>query len=161
MMDNESLPRVERIQSTTPVSNLEAFDMMSRFLAAEKAQQLSLDFAGQSYLASSSQAWNDIRLSCNSLLDENDPRREAVAAWKDESVFEAVEATEAEAAPSSPPEESMVTTPATEKSAKEARRSEKKEKKEAKKIRKEARRKSKGDKKARKESKKRKHEEED
>jgi hypothetical protein len=158
MMENESLPRVERVQSTTPVSNLEAFDMMSRYLAAEKAQQLSLDFAGQTYLASSSQAWNDMRLSCNSLLEENDPRREPVAAWKDESVFE-----QAEATPPSPPEQSMATTPATEKISKEARRSEKKEKKEAKKVKKEARRASKAhekaDKKARKESKKRKHEE--
>jgi hypothetical protein len=153
MMENLSLPRVERVKSTTPTSNLESFDMMSRFLAAEKTKQLSLDFAGQSYLASSSQTWNDLRLSCNSLLEDNDPRREPVAPWKDESGFEATP---------SPPE-SMATTPATEKIDKEARRSEKKEKKEAKKAKKEAKRvkkeDKKEDKKAKKEDKKRKREE--
>ena len=62
--------------------------MMSRFLASEKAKQLSHDFAGQAYLASSSQIWNDLRLACNSLLEHNDPRREPVPAWKEQITAE-------------------------------------------------------------------------
>jgi hypothetical protein len=85
MFDNSNLPRVVRVKSTAPVGDeLEVFDMMSRFLASEKAKQLSHDFAGQAYLASSSQTWNDLRLACNSLLEHNDPRREPVAAWKEQ-----------------------------------------------------------------------------
>ncbi len=85
MLETTNLPRVVRVKSTTPVTDeLDAFDMMSRFLASEKAKQLSHDFAGQAYLASSSQTWNDLRLACNSLLEENDPRREPVAPWKEQ-----------------------------------------------------------------------------
>lgn len=85
MFENTDLPRVVRVKSTAPVTDeLEAFDMLSRFLASEKAKQLSHDFAGQAYLASSSQTWNDLRLACNSLLEHNDPRREPVAAWKEQ-----------------------------------------------------------------------------
>ena len=82
---SSSLPRVVKVKSTTPINDdLEVFDMMSRFLASEKAKQLSHDFAGQAYMASSSQIWNDLRHSCNSLLERNDPRREPVAAWKEQ-----------------------------------------------------------------------------
>ena len=136
--------KVSQVKSSTPISDLEAFDMMSRFLAAEKAKQLSLDFAGQSYLASSSQIWNDLRVACNSLLEENDPRRDPVAEWKDDAVF----------AVTSTPK----STPSTKEE--EERRSAKREKKEAKKARKEAKKAKKEAKKARKESKKRKREEE-
>jgi hypothetical protein len=90
---SSTLPRVVKVKSTTPINDdLEVFDMMSRFLASEKAKQLSHDFAGQAYLASSSQIWNDLRHSCNSLLERNDPRREPVAAWKEqiEAVVESV-----------------------------------------------------------------------
>jgi hypothetical protein len=92
MFQNSSLPRVVRVKSTTPINDdLEVFDMMSRFLASEKAKQLSHDFAGQAYLASASQLWNDLRQTCNSLLERNDPRREPVAAWK-EQIEEVAEA---------------------------------------------------------------------
>jgi hypothetical protein len=57
-----SLHRVVKVKSTTPIDDdLEVFDMMSRFLASEKAKQLSHDFAGQANLASSSQIWSDPR----------------------------------------------------------------------------------------------------
>lgn len=151
-MTNDAM-KVSQVKSSAPISDLEAFDMMSRFLAAEKAKQLSLDFAGQSYLASSSQIWNDLRLACNSLLDDNDPRREPVAEWKDDSVFAAT-------TPSPSKSQTDLAT-STEKSTedKEERRSAKKEKKEAKKAKKEAKKAKKEAKKARKE-KKRKREEE-
>jgi len=85
MFENANLPRVVKVKSTTPIhDDIEVFDMMSRFLASEKAKQLSHDFAGQAYLASSSQIWNDLRQACNSLLEKNDPRREPVAAWKEQ-----------------------------------------------------------------------------
>ena len=144
--------KVSQVKSSTPISDLEAFDMMSRFLAAEKAKQLSLDFAGQSYLASSSQIWNDLRVACNSLLEENDPRRDPVAEWKDDAVF-AVTSTP-KSTPSTKEEEEEST------KEEEERRSAKREKKEAKKARKEAKKAKKEAKKARKESKKRKREEE-
>ena len=145
--------KVSQVKSSTPISDLEAFDMMSRFLAAEKAKQLSLDFAGQSYLASSSQIWNDLRVACNSLLEENDPRRNPVPEWKDDNVV-AVTSTP-KSTPSTKEEEEEEST----KEEKE-RRSAKREKKEAKKARKEAKKAKKEAKKARKESKKRKREEE-
>ena len=149
-MANDAM-KVSQVKSSAPISDLEAFDMMSRFLAAEKAKQLSLDFAGQSYLASSSQIWNDLRLACNSLLEDNDPRREPVAEWKDDSVF---------AATTPSPSKSTGLAISTGKSAEdeEERRSAKKEKKEAKKAKKEAKKAKKEAKKARKE-KKRKREE--
>lgn len=159
MTEKESWPKVERVTSTKPVSNLEAFDIMSRFLATEKAKQLSLDISGKKVLASSSQAWNDLRLACNSLLEENDPRREPVAVWKEEF------SSSPQQDEASPPDESSTenTPPGTEETDKEARRSAKKEKKEAKKARKEAKKErkeaKKEAKKARKESKKRKREE--
>jgi hypothetical protein len=158
MSEKTSLPRVAKVKSTTPVSDLDAFDMMSRFLAAEKAKQLSHDFSGQTYLASSSQTWNDLRLACNSLLDDNDPRREPVAGWKDETG----DLTTTTTSPSPSKTEIETTTPATEKSVKkEARRSERKEKKEAKKAKKEVKKAKKSAKKEKKDSsKKRKHEEE-
>lgn len=85
MNENSVMPRVVKIKSTTQIhDDLEAFDMIARFLASEKAKQLSHDFAGQAYLASSSQIWNDLRQACNSLLERNDPRREPVAAWKEQ-----------------------------------------------------------------------------
>lgn len=155
MVEDVSLPRVVHVNSTKPVSDLEAFDMMSRFLAAEKAKQLSLDFAGQSYLASSSQTWNDLRLSCNSLLEENDPRREPVAPWKDESLF--VDTPQgSKSMATTPGTDATKDTDATEKSDKEARRSAKKAKKQAKKAKKEAKKAKKEAKKAKKDSRKRK-----
>jgi predicted GNAT family acetyltransferase len=159
MSEKTSLPRVSKVKSTAPVSDLDAFDMMSRFLAAEKAKQLSHDFSGQTFLASSSQTWNDLRLACNSLLDDNDPRREPVAGWKDETGDLTTTAT---TSPSPSKTEIATTTPATEKSIKkESRRSEKKEKKEAKKAKKEVKKAKKSAKKEKKDSsKKRKHEEE-
>ena len=146
--------KVSQVKSSTPISDLEAFDMMSRFLAAEKAKQLSLDFAGQSYLASSSQIWNDLRVACNSLLEDNDPRRDPVAEWKDDAVF-AVTST-SKSTPSTKVEEEEEESTKEE----EERRSAKREKKEAKKARKEAKKAKKEAKKAKKESKKRKREEE-
>ena len=162
-MDSNTLPSVEKVKSTVPLTDLQAFDMMSRFLQAEKAKHLSLDIAGQSYLSTSSQIWNDLRLACNSLLEDNDHRREPVAEWKMDADIPASPSPEDET-----PEDS--TTPLL--SAKqaspdttdseEARRSAKKEKKELKKARKEEKRsakKAKKDaKKAKKEAKKRKRE---
>jgi outer membrane biosynthesis protein TonB len=154
MLERTSLPRVSQIKSTTAVSDLDAFDMMSRFLASQKAKQLSLDFAGQSYLASSTQTWNDLRLSCNSLLEDNDPRREPVVEWKDERSLD-----ETPASPNDDIETSMTTTtPATVKSEKLDKKSAKKEKKEAKKEKKEAKKVKKEAKKVKKEIKKRKRE---
>jgi hypothetical protein len=144
-MDTINLPRVEKIISSAPLSDLEAFDMMSRFLEAEKAKQLSLDFAGQSYLSASSQIWNDLRLACNSLLEDNDSRREPVAEWKMDVDFETTPT----------PSKSVATAKSTDKDAK---RSAKKEKKEAKKAKKDAKKEKKEAKKARKEIKKRKRE---
>jgi hypothetical protein len=146
MFDSINLPRVEKVKASTPLSDLEAFDMMSRFLAAEKAKAIDLDFAGQSYLASSSQVWNDLRMTCNSLLEDNDPRREPVTAWKDDADFAL--------APSL--SKSILTSKSTNKTDKEAERSAKKEKKEAKKAKKEAKKIKKEAKKAKKEAKKRK-----
>jgi hypothetical protein len=164
MSEKTSLPRVAKVKSTTPVSDLDAFDMMSRFLAAEKAKQLSHDSSGQTYLASSSQTWNDLRLACNSLLDDNDPRREPVPDWKDETgdLTTTGDLNTTTTSPSPPKTSVATTTPATEKSVKkEARRSEKKEKKEAKSAKKEVKKAKKEAKKEKKKSsKKRKHEEE-
>jgi hypothetical protein len=140
-MDTLNLPRVEKITSSAPLSDLESFDMMSRFLEAEKAKQLSLDFAGQSYLSASSQIWNDLRLACNSLLEENDSRRDLVAEWKMDVDFESTPT----------PSKSVATAKSTDKDAKRSAKQEKKEAKKAKKEKKEA-------KKIRKEAKKRKRE---
>eukprot|EP00980_Cylindrotheca_fusiformis_P029673 scaffold23685_cov206-Cylindrotheca_fusiformis.AAC.3 len=149
-MDTINLPRVEKTISSAPVSNLEAFDMMSRFLEAEKAKQLSLDFSGQTYLSASSQIWNDLRLACNSLLEEHDSRREPVAEWKmDENVLSMATPT---------PSKSIASTKSTDKDAEQSAKKEKKEKKEAKKAKKEAKKAKKEAKKARKEGKKRKRE---
>lgn len=144
-MDTLSLPRVEKIISSAPLSDLEAFDTMSRFLEAEKAKQLSLDFAGQSYLSASSQIWNDLRLACNSLLEHNDSRREPVAEWKtdENSAAMGVE---------TPTQPVSLTT--TKSNSNDAKRSAKKEKKEAKKAKKKAKKVKKEAKKAKKEMKK-------
>lgn len=128
MLENTSLPRVVKVKSTTPINDdLEVFDMMSRFLASEKAKQLSHDFAGQAYLASCSQTWNDLRQACNSLLERNDPRREPVAAWK-EQIDDVVEAL-------ATPIKTETTTEGTRKSAPDTEKgSEKKSKKKKRKL---------------------------
>lgn len=161
MFENTNLPWVVRVKSTTPVTdNLEAFDMMSRFLAFEKAKQLSHDFAGQAYLASSSQIWNDLRLACNSLLEKNDPRRDPVAPWKEQQLEETnetlatpmsikAESTRDDDASSDNDEESPASDIA--KKEKSEKKSAKKAKKEAKKMKKAAK---KAAKKERKEKKK-------
>ena len=153
MFENVNLPRVVRVRSTVPVTEeLEAFDMMARFLAAEKAKQFSHDFAGQAYLASSSQVWTDLRQACNSLLDGKDLPREPVAAWKEQ-----MEAATASETPISVKEESVgdedESSDSSEKAkdkksakkAKKEKKEAKKAKKAAKKAKKEKRRKSKGD----------------
>lgn len=149
MLDSIDLPKVEKVKSSVPLSDLEAFDMMSRFLEGEKAKAIDLDFAGQSYLASSSQIWNDLRFACNSLLVDDDHRREPVAVWKDEMMTPS---------PSKSDSEFVSTEKSTDSTDKEARRSAKKEKKEAKKAKKEAKKIKKEVKKAKKEVKKAKKE---
>lgn len=162
MFENANLPRVVRVKSTVPVTDeLEVFDMMSRFLASEKAKQLSHDFAGQAYLASSSQIWNDLRLACNSLLEQNDPRREPVAPWKEQLE----ETTGSVGTPVSVKEESS-SDDDSDKKMKEKSESDiiKSEKKSAKKAKKEAKKMKKAAKKAakkEKKEKKRKREEEE
>jgi hypothetical protein len=84
-------------------------------------------------------------------LEDNDPRREPVAEWKDERSL---------ATPASPNDNdtSTATTPAAEKSGRGDKKSVKKEKKEAKKEKKEAKKVKKEAKKVKKEIKKRKRE---
>jgi len=136
------LPQIERIRSTAPVSSAEAFDIMSHFLAAEKQKQLSLDFNGESFLTSSPQTWNDLRMACNSLLQPG-MDREPVAEW----VPEVEEEEMSESRSPIPPREEKVD-----------KKSAKKEKKEAKKAKKAAKKAKKDAKKAKKEARKRKRE---
>ena len=163
-MDSNTLPSVEKVKATVPLTDLQAFDMMSRFLQAEKAKHLSLDIAGQSYLSTSSQIWNDLRLACNSLLEHNDHRREPVAEWKmDTDVLGSpLPDDKALEEDTTPVPESAKSTDSPDMTEKEARRSAKKEKKELKKARKEEKRSAKKAKKeakkAKKEAKKRKRE---
>ncbi|KAL3944858.1 MAG: hypothetical protein SGBAC_001060 [Bacillariaceae sp.] len=163
-MDSNVLPSVEKVKATVPLTDLQAFDMMSRFLEAEKAKHLSLDIAGQSYLSASSQIWNDLRLACNSLLEQNDHRREPVVEWKiDTDLLASPTAAEPTLEESVPvPESAKSSSSPPETMDKEARRSAKKEMKEVKKARKEEKRSAKkakkSAKKAKKEAKKRKRE---
>lgn len=159
MFENTNLPRVVRVKSTTPVTDsLEVFDMMSRFLALEKAKQLSHDFAGQAYLASSSQIWNDLRLVCNSLLEKNDPRRDPVAPWKvqqeqlDETIATPMSIKSQTTKDDSTVQDEELSESEIVKKDKSEKRSAKKAKKEAKKMKKAAK---KAAKKERKEKKKR------
>jgi hypothetical protein len=140
MLAKSDIPKVTKIMSSSSVSNEDAFDMMARFLESEKTKQKSLDLTGEEYLASSSHAWSELRLACNSLLKtQDDPR--AVAPWK----FEIGTPTEI------PPEESLAGSPesktemtATDKdSAKKLKKEAKKAKKEAKKAKKEAKKEAK------------------
>lgn len=162
-MDSSSLPSVEKVKSTVPLTDLQAFDMMSRFLQAEKAKHLSLDIAGQSYLSTSSQIWNDLRLACNSLLEHHDHRREPVAEWKmDTDVVVSPTPEDPTLEESTPVPDSTKSSASPDKKDKEIRSSSKKEKKELKKARKEEKRSAKKAKKeakkAKKEAKKRKRE---
>lgn len=165
-MDSNNLPSVEKVKATVPLTDLQAFDMMSRFLEAEKAKHLSLDIAGQSYLSTASQIWNDLRLACNSLLEQNDHRREPVVEWKMDADLLAspapAEPTVEESTPLVFVPESAKSSTAPDTSDKEARRSTKKEKKELKRARKEekksAKKEKKEAKKKKKEAKKRKRE---
>ncbi|CAJ1908497.1 unnamed protein product [Cylindrotheca closterium] len=163
-MDSNNLPSVEKVKTTVPLTDLQAFDMMSRFLEAEKAKHLSLDIAGQSYLSTSSQIWNDLRLACNSLLEQNDHRREPVVEWKmDTDLLTSPPPAEPMLEESTPvvPESAKSSTSldtsekgsrrSASKDKKELKRAKKEEKKSAKKAKKEA-------KKAKKEAKKRKRE---
>jgi hypothetical protein len=152
-MENQNLPRVSRIKSVTPVSYLESFDMMSRFLAAEKVKQVSLDFAGDAFLTSASQIWDDLRLSCNSISEEHKLPREPVASWKDENGVSNM--------PQIPetmqtPEKSSVSSgDDSSKNKTSTKKSTKKEKKEAKKAKKSVKKAKKEAKKAKKAAKKR------
>mmetsp|Transcript_120667 Transcript_120667/g.348662 ORF Transcript_120667/g.348662 Transcript_120667/m.348662 type:complete len:173 (+) Transcript_120667:99-617(+) len=166
MVENKHLPRVVKVKSTVPVKDdLEAFDFLSRFLAAEKAKQLSQNFVGQAYVGSSSQIWNDLRLACNSLLDQNDQRREPVAAWKDASAMiedesgmpenddlkEDINEVKASTDPLTPMQEDSASDgDSSTARKKEEKRSKKKEKKEAKKAAKKAKKSAKKEKKKRK-----------
>lgn len=160
-MDSSELPSVEKVKASAPLTDLEAFDMMSRFLEAEKAKHLSLDIAGQSYLSTSSQIWNDLRLACNALLEQNDHRREPVAEWKMDA--ELLNSPTPEESPQiekpTPTSEYAKSTVSPSNSEKEARRSAKREKKEVKKAKKEAKKAKKEAKRAKKEAKKRKRDE--
>jgi hypothetical protein len=158
MFDNTHLPRVVRIKSAAPVGDeLEVFDMMSRFLASEKAKQLSHDFAGQAYLASSSQTWNDLRLACNSLLEHNDPRREPVAAWKEQVVeTPGLDSPETPLAVKEEPADDSAIVKTEESSEDDVPNSEKSAKKSAKKAKKEAKKVKKAAKKTKKEKKRKK-----
>jgi hypothetical protein len=153
MLAKQDLPKVSKVNSSTALSNEEAFDMMSGFLASEKTKERSLDLTGEEYLASSSQTWSELRLAANSLLEEGDTTREAVAPWREENSIE-VASTPVQVA-STPVQvaKSATFVPQTEESKEDrkARKSAKKEKKSAKKAKKEV-------KKAKKEEKKRKRE---
>jgi nucleolar protein 58 len=144
MLAKQDLPKVTKVNSSTALSNEEAFDMMSGFLASEKTKERSLGLTGEEYLASSSQTWSELRLAANSLLEEGDATREAVAPWREENSMEVA---------STPEQAAKIASviPETEESKEDrkAKKSAKKEKKEAKKAKKEV-------KKAKKEEKKRK-----
>jgi hypothetical protein len=152
-MENQNLPRVSRIKSATPVSYLEAFDMMSRFLAAEKSKQISLDFAGDAFLTSASQLWDDLRLSCNSIRDERGLPRELVESWKDEHGVANMPTTPANIP--SPDNSNVSSDDSSKKKDKSAKKLAKKEKKEAKKVKKSAKKAKKSAKKAMKAGKRR------
>lgn len=147
MLAKQDLPKVTKVNSSTALSNEEAFDMMSRFLASEKTKERSLDLTGEEYLASSSQTWSELRLAANSLLEEGDTTREAVAPWREGNSME-VASTPEQAAKSAP------VIPETEerKEDRKAKKSAKKEKKEAKKAKKEVKKTKKEEKKRKRES---------
>ena len=146
MLAKQDLPKVTKVNSSMALSSEEAFDMMSRFLASEKTKERSLDLTGEEYLASSSQTWSELRLAANSLLEEGDTTREAVAPWREESSVEVA----------STPQQAVK--PATVIPATDESKADRKEKKSAKKEKKEAKKAKKEVKKAKKEEKKRKRE---
>jgi len=139
----------------TPVPYIEAFDMMSRFLSAEKVKQVSLDFAGDAFLTSASQIWDDLRLSCNSIRDEHGLPREAVASWKDENGVSNMPPKAPETITTPEKSSPSVSSADSSKNKSSAKKSAKKEKKEAKKAKKSAKKAKKEAKKAKKAAKKR------
>lgn len=145
---DSTLPRVVRVKTTVPVDETEAFDMMARFLESEKAKHIDHDAAGEAFLASSSQTWNDVRRACNSLLVDKESSRVPVAAWKTEPVPNSIKMEDfASPEPALKEEEDVtdvappVTSDKKDKKAKKAKKEAKKAKKEAKKAKKEKKRK--------------------
>ena len=138
MLAKSDVPKTTKVMSSVSISDDDAFEMMSNFLESEKIKQKSLDLTGEEYLASSSHAWSELRLACNSLLkDKDDPR--AVAPWKKAESSSSGNLNEISLEePSSPGvPEGKAMTPSEKKSAKKAKKEAKKAKKEAKKAKKE------------------------
>ena len=138
MLAKSDVPKTTKVMSSVSISDDDAFEMMSNFLESEKIKQKSLDLTGEEYLASSSHAWSELRLACNSLLkDKDDPR--AVAPWKKAESSSSGNLNEISLEePSSPGvNEGKAMTPSEKKSAKKAKKEAKKAKKEAKKAKKE------------------------